>query len=263
MSDREPQFLTVGEGADARRIAILQDDGNDPGLLWLGGFKSDMIGTKAEALSDWAKANGRRCTRFDYSGHGWSEGAFEKGTISAWAEEARAVFEACCTGPTIAIGSSMGGWIALLLAKALAETGRKDGARLSGLVLVAPAPDFTEKLMWASFPDAVKKQIEETGRFEEPSEYSDEPYLITRDLIEDGRNNLLMDAPIVTGCPVHILQGMEDPDVPWQHAQSLFAKLVNEDAIFTLIKDGDHRLSRPQDIERLLSAVADMAEDTV
>jgi len=258
MSQCEPQFLNVGD--DGRRIAVLHDDGADPGLLWLGGFKSDMIGTKAAALSDWAKAHGHRCTRFDYSGHGWSDGPFEDGTISRWAEEALAVFDTFCTGPTIAIGSSMGGWIALLLAKAHLAAVGADKSRLAGLVLVAPAPDFTERLMWADFPDEIRKLIMETGRYEEPSEYSDEPYLITRGLIEDGRNNLVMDEPVKTGCPVHILQGMEDPDVPWRHAHELFTKLATDDAIFTLVKDGDHRLSRPQDIERLLAAVAGLVE---
>ena len=158
------------------------------------------------------------------------------------------------------IGSSMGGWLALLLARAhLRATGNKDG-RLHAMILIAPATDFTEELMWKRFPAAVQRQIEDIGYFERPSDYSEDPYLITRALIEDGRKNLLFGAPIETGCPVHILQGVEDPDVPWRHAQELVSRLAFDDVVLTLIEDGDHRLSRPQDIDRLLRTVSAMVD---
>lgn len=244
--------ITVGTGAAARDIAILSRSGRAPGLVWLGGFRSDMTGTKAVALDQWAAQTGRAATRFDYSGHGVSGGDFADGTISRWLEEAVAVFERETEGDQILVGSSMGGWIALLLAL---DQRRKQTARIRGLVLIAPAPDFTEALMWATFPEAVKAEILERGRYEEPSAYADEPYLITRALIEDGRNHLILGGPIETGCPVHILQGVKDPDVPWRHAVDLVTCLSGDDVVLTLIKDGDHRLSRPEDIRRLLATV--------
>lgn len=226
------------------------------GLIWLGGFKSDMDGTKAIALDQWAAEQGLSCTRFDYSGHGLSEGAFTDGTISQWTDDAETIFERITTGPQILVGSSMGGWISLLLAKRyLAKVGH-DASRIRGMVLIAPAADFTERLMWTGFPDAVKETILTEGRWEKPSDYSDDPYIITRALIEDGRQNLLMDTPIETGCPVHILQGLEDPDVPWQHAEATFHNLVRDDALITFVKDGDHRLSRPQDLDLMIKALA-------
>lgn len=235
-----------------------QRDGAAPGLVWLGGFKSDMQGSKAQALDAWAGKHGRACTRFDYSGHGESSGAFRDGTIGRWLEESLAVFTSRCEGPQILIGSSMGGWMALLLARALRQQ-KNARASLAGMVLIAPAADFTEALMWQRFPKDVKKQIEETGEWQRPSAYGDGPYPITRALIEEGRNHLLLDGLIQTGCPVRILQGVQDPDVPWQHAQALVTRLAHDDVVMTLIKDGDHRLSRPQDIARMLQAVADIA----
>ncbi|MFS8036013.1 alpha/beta hydrolase [Xanthobacter sp. AM11] len=238
---------------DGRDIAVRTLPGAAPGLFWLGGFKSDMTGTKAEALAGWAAANGRANVRFDYSGHGASGGAFEDGTISHWLEEAVAVFDRATTGPQVVVGSSMGGWIALLLARLLAARGH---TRVKALVLVAPAPDFTEALMWERFPPPVRGLIETTGRFLKPSLYGEEPYVITRSLIEDGRRHLLLGAPFAVGCPVRILQGARDEDVPWEHAMRLVTCLAQDDVVFTLVKDGDHRLSRPEDIERLLAAVA-------
>jgi pimeloyl-ACP methyl ester carboxylesterase len=261
-----PKLFSVGTGSATRLIAVRagpgrgsgpggDQPGQGPGLFWLGGFKSDMQGTKAVALSDWARAQGRACVRFDYSGHGESGGEFADGTISRWLEEACSVFAAFCSGPQIAVGSSMGGWLALLMARAL--RGPPGPAALAGLVLIAPAVDFTEALMWQRFPAAVKREIEETGVWQRPSEYSDEPYPITRDLIEDGRKHLLLGGMIETGCPVRILQGVQDPDVPWAHAQELVSRLAQDDVVLTLVKDGDHRLSRPEDIERLIRAVAE------
>ena len=222
-------------------------------MFWLGGFKSDMKGMKAEALDRWAESEGRSCVRFDYSGHGESGGAFTDGTISRWLEESVAVYLQFARDAQVLIGSSMGGWLALLLAKAVSE--RPGAALIAGMILIAPAVDFTEELMWKQFSDAARQQIEHTGVWMRPSAYGEEPYPITRALIEDGRRHLLLGGLIETRCPVHILQGVEDPDVPWRHAIELVSRFSRDDVVLTLIKDGDHRLSRPEDIERLIGAV--------
>jgi pimeloyl-ACP methyl ester carboxylesterase len=254
-----PEYLEVGAAQNARKIAVRKQPGTAPGILWLGGFKSDMRGTKAEALGEHAAQSGRAYVRFDYSGHGESGGRFEDGTISRWLEDALAVFDRFAQGPQIVVGSSMGGWIALLLARALAK--RPAGsAALAGLILIAPAPDFTEELMWAEFPPEVKREIEEKGFWMRPSAYGEEPYPVTRALIEDGRRNLVLDRPIELGCPVRILQGVQDPDVPYAHAMKLVSCLAQDDVVLTLVKDGDHRLSRPEDIERLLRTVDELAD---
>jgi pimeloyl-ACP methyl ester carboxylesterase len=257
MSDA-PEYIEVGAGAAARRIAVRAQSGAAPGLFWLGGFKSDMRGTKAEALSKHAARAGRACMRFDYSGHGESGGRFEDGTISRWLEESLAVFDAYAVGPQILVGSSMGGWIALLLARVLAKRSRAH-AVLAGLVLIAPAPDFTEELMWAEFSAEVKRDIETKGSWLRPSTYGEEPYPITRALIEDGRKHLLLDQPIEVGCAVRILQGVQDAEVPFAHAMKLVSCLAQDDVVLTLVKDGDHRLSRPEDIERLLRTIDELA----
>ena len=257
-TDQEPAFIEVGSGDGQRRIAVRARAGNFPGLIWLGGFNSDMTGTKALALDEWAAKNGRACVRFDYSGHGESGGTFIDGTIGRWLEESVAVFEQFCRGPQVVIGSSMGGWMALLLARALARR-EAPNASLAGLVLIAPAPDFTEQLMWNGFSDEIREEIMSKGVWMRPSEYGDgTPYPITRALIEEGRNHLLLGSAIEGGCPVRILQGAQDPDVPWQHAFALAHRLPAEDVVLTMIQDGDHRLSRPQDIARILAAVAEM-----
>ena len=255
MSEGILQSIEIGTGGEARRIAVRVREGGAPALFWLGGFKSDMGGTKAVALDDWAAAQGRGCVRFDYSGHGESGGDFTAGTIGRWLEESAAVFAAFVKGPAVLIGSSMGGWLALLLARELRA--RQTTGSVSGLVLIAPAVDFTEELMWKRFPDEVKQQIETQGFWLRPSQYSEAPYPITRGLIEDGRKHLLLGGLIETGCPVRILQGAKDPDVPWQHAVELSSRLARDDVVLTLVKDGDHRLSRPEDIERLIAAVAE------
>jgi pimeloyl-ACP methyl ester carboxylesterase len=256
MADLCLKSLTVGTGKEARRIALRQRQGSVPGLFWLGGFKSDMRGIKALALDQWAAAHGRAMTRFDYSGHGESAGEFAEGTIGRWLEESLAVFDACCRGPQVVVGSSIGGWLALLLAREVARR-PSPPATVVGLVLIAPAVDFTEELMWKRFPPEARRAIEESGAWARPSLYSDEPYLITRGLIEEGRRHLLLGGMIETGCPVRILQGATDPDVPWQHALELVARFARDDVVLTMIKDGDHRLSRPEDIERLITAVAE------
>ena len=256
MSDLCPKFLSVGTGIAARRIAVRVRAGAAPGLFWLGGFKSDMRGTKAEALDLWARDHGRAMTRFDYSGHGESGGDFLHGTIGRWLEESIAVFDAACRGPQVVVGSSMGGWLALLLARKIrkraAETRQ---ASITGLVLIAPAVDFTEELMWKKFSAKVKRDIERDGVWTRPSPYAEEGYPITRTLIEEGRAHLLFDGLIETGCPVRILQGVLDEDVPWGHAVELVSRIAQDDVVLTLVKDGDHRLSRPEDIERLIRAV--------
>ena len=228
-----------------------------PGIVWLGGFKSDMLSTKAAALDHFAASDGRGCLRFDYSGHGESEGRFEDGTISLWLQESLAMIRAQTQGPQILVGSSMGGWIALLAARAM---GAQEAAqRLAGLVLIAPAVDFTEKLMWAQMPAAIRQEIESKGVWLRESAYSPEPTPITRALIEDGRRNQMFDGAIDAHAPVHILQGMQDPDVPWQHAMTLVEHLAGDCVTLSLIKDGDHRLSRDEDIAALIAAVANIA----
>jgi pimeloyl-ACP methyl ester carboxylesterase len=252
MSEVRPIFLTM-DSPGKPTIAVRTREGKGPGLFWLGGFKSDMKGTKAEALDNWAESVGRACVRFDYSGHGESGGKFTEGTVGRWLEESLAVYLRFAQGPQVVIGSSMGGWLALLLARALSE--RKDVAPIAGMVLIAPAVDFTDELMWKQFSDATKREIEQKGVWMRPSEYDEGPYPITRELIEDGRKHLLLSGLIETRCPVHVLQGVQDPDVPWRHAVELVSRFSRDDVVLTLIKDGDHRLSRPEDIERLIAAV--------
>jgi pimeloyl-ACP methyl ester carboxylesterase len=228
---------------DGETIAYLRRGGKSPGVMWLGGFNSDMAGTKAEALDAWARDRGRAYTRFDYFGHGRSSGEFRKGTISRWRDDALAVLDELNQGPQVLVGSSMGAWIALLAARLRQN-------RLHSLLLIAPAPDFTEDLMWAEMSWEIRNEIMEKGEWQRPSAYGETPYPITRALIEDGRNNLVLRAPIALDCPVRIVQGMKDPDVPWQHAMRLI-DLIPGDVSITLIKNGDHRLSTPSDLKRI------------
>jgi pimeloyl-ACP methyl ester carboxylesterase len=264
MNDQQPEFLTVGASRAQRQVAVRmqagQSPGHVPGVVWLGGFKSDMKGTKAQALADWAERTGRGFVRFDYSGHGESGGNFADGTIGRWLEDSLAVFDRYCRGAQILVGSSMGGWIALLLARELRRRVAKDHAQanLAGMVLIAPAVDFTEELMWKKFPAKIKQTIEQEGAWTRPSDYEPGGYLITKNLIEEGRNHLLLGSTIETGCPVRILQGARDPDVPWQHAVELVSRLAQDDVVLSLVKDGDHRLSRPEDIAQLLRTVESM-----
>jgi pimeloyl-ACP methyl ester carboxylesterase len=255
---RDPclNFLEVGTGKAARQIAVHARAGAEPALFWLGGFKSDMKGTKAEALHHWARERGRGMVRFDYSGHGESGGEFTEGSIGRWLEESLAVWDAFCRGNQVLIGSSMGAWLALLLTREVVAR-RSTDARVTGLVLIAPAVDFTEELLWKRLAPEARCAIEQSGCWMRPSQYSPQPYPITRGLIEDGRRHLLLGGMIETGCPVRILQGVQDPDVPWQHAVELTARFAQDDVVLTLVKDGDHRLSRPEDIERLIAAVAE------
>jgi alpha-beta hydrolase superfamily lysophospholipase len=265
----EPQFLEVGSGAEARRVAYLRQaaDADRPGLVWLCGLKSEMISTKATAVAEWARSQGLSCLRFDYSGHGQSEGRFEDGTISRWLEEADAAFRSLTHGPQVLVGSSLGGYIALLLLRRLVEGrqstigGRQSEelGRIAALVLIAPAWDMTE-LMWEALPSSARRDIEERGVFLRPSRYGDGPYPITRALIEDGRTHLIGASPLDPGRPVHILHGLQDPDVPWEHTLDLAAHLSGDWTRVTAVPDGEHRLSRPEDIALLLGIIADVVE---
>lgn len=236
------------ERPDGERVAWKKVDGDGPTVVWLGGFRSDMSGTKAQALADWAGRRRRSYVRFDYFGHGASTGDFAAGTVSRWRRDAMAVMAELTQGDLVLVGSSMGGWIACLAAMVIPE-------RIRGMVLVAPAPDFTEKLIGPEIPPEGRAALEADGVWLRPSEYGD-PYPISRNLLEDGaRWSILGGEPIPLTMPVRILQGGNDPDVPWRHALELAQALKGEDVVFTLIRDGDHRLSRPHDIERLIRAV--------
>jgi pimeloyl-ACP methyl ester carboxylesterase len=253
MSIAEPEFIDV----DGNAIALRRQPGAAPGVVWLGGYKSDMLGTKADRLAAWTADKGRAFLRHDYSGHGESGGDFADGTISRWLAESLAVFRQFAGGRQILVGSSMGAWIALRMAQELRRAGED---RVAGLVLLAPAPDFTAELVEPQLTDAQRSELAEKGYFEEPSDYSNAPYIYTRALIEDGRANLVMTGPIDTHCPVHILQGLADPDVPPAHAMKLASLLPADDVTLSLITQGDHRLSRPQDLEMLAQAVEEMVE---
>ncbi len=247
--------------ADGEDIAWLRDGdpaSDRPGFIWLGGFRSDMTGTKARALAGQARAEGRACLRFDYSGHGASSGTFEDGTIGRWLAQSMAVFDALTAGPQILVGSSMGGWIALLMLRAhLAAVGRRD-MRIAGLLLIAPAADMTERLIWANASDEVRRAIAVDGVYMRPSAYGDGDYPITRSLIEDGRNHLLLGTPLDTPCPVRIVHGLEDPDVPWQLSLEIAETLASDDLSITLVKDGDHRLSTPDQLKHVFDALAQL-----
>ena len=242
-------YLTRPDGA---RLAWRRVAGEGPMVVWMGGFRSDMAGTKAQALADWALARGQAYVRFDYFGHGESDGAFEAGTITRWREDALAVMDELAPGPVIPVGSSMGGWIACLAAMARP-------AAVQGLVLIAPAPDFTEKLMGPEIDAAARHSLERQGVWMRPSDYG-EPYPITRALLEEGARWSILPGPVPIEAPVRILQGGEDPDVPWRHALELAQGLKATDLVFHLIKDGDHRLSRPQDLKRMLAAVEELVQ---
>jgi pimeloyl-ACP methyl ester carboxylesterase len=243
----EPHYLETPQG---RRIAHHRTEGAGPGVVFLGGFRSDMTGTKAVFLEDWARARGRAFLRLDYSGHGASSGGFLEGAIGDWAEDAIAAIRALTAGPQVLVGSSMGGWIALLVARALPE-------RLAGLVGIAAAPDFTENGMWSDFSDGQRRELMENGQVALPSDYSDEPYIVTRRLIEDGRDHLVLRTPLKLPVPVRLLQGSADTDVPFAVALRLFEHAECPDLRLTLVKEADHRFSD----ERCLALIARTLED--
>lgn len=254
MSIDKPQFLSVGHGADTRDIAfrLLPGTADKPLLVWLGGYRSDMKGTKALELEAFAREKGLACLRLDYSGHGESGGDFSDGTISRWLNEALAVIAQAGFGSVLLVGSSMGGWIALRALQALRTS---KSARVEGMLLIAPAPDFTIELIEPSLGETERKSLAERGYFEEHSDYSSEPNIFTAKLMDDGKANRVLTGIIETGCPVHILQGMKDPDVPWQHAMKLVEHLPADDVVISLVKDGDHRLSRPEDLALMRRAL--------
>lgn len=223
-----------------------------PGLIFLGGFMSDMSGTKALALEAYARRRGRNFLRFDYRGHGQSSGRFEEATIGDWLGDALAVLDQASEGPQILIGSSMGGWIALLAARARPE-------RVAGLVGIAPAPDFTEDLIWGRATPEQRAALESVGYVDSPSEYREAPYRITQRLIEEGRNHLLLNAPIPITCPVRLIHGMADADVPWQTSLRLAEALESADVEVTLVKSAAHRLSEPEDLARLEHAIEELS----
>jgi pimeloyl-ACP methyl ester carboxylesterase len=240
-----------------RRRSASGDGVKCPGVVFLGGFRSDMTGTKASTLDEFCHARGLGFLRFDYSGHGKSSGDFLDGTISRWFADALAAFDRLTEGPQILVGSSMGGWIMLLVALARPE-------RIKGLVGLAPAPDFTEELIWRTLSDGDRAKLLRDGKLEQPSDYSLEPTVITRALIEDGRKNLLLGGgpggAIAIAAPVRLLHGLNDRDVPHQISLRLQERLAAQDVVVNLIKDGDHRLSRPQDLARLTAAVKELVQ---
>jgi pimeloyl-ACP methyl ester carboxylesterase len=256
MSIFETSTFEVGRfEQDGVSIAYRRTEGraSKAGIVWLGGFHSDMLGEKATTLHAEAERAGRSFVRFDYLGHGESGGRFEDGTIGRWRADALAVIDQLTSGPLVLVGSSMGGWISLLCALARPE-------RVKALLLIAPAPDFTDRLMWASFDGHQKRQILETGRWMRPSPYDPAGYPITRELIEEGRAWNILEQEIPLDVPVRILQGGLDEDVPWSYSFQLVEKLRSQDVVWTLIKDGDHRLSRPEDIKRMVDAASRLAE---
>jgi pimeloyl-ACP methyl ester carboxylesterase len=259
VSDGQPQVFIVGNAPNQRRIAFRRRApvrSESPGLVWLSGYRSDMDSTKASALDAEAERRGLGLLRFDYSGHGRSDGRLQDGTISRWLEETLALIRAQSEGPQIVVGSSMGGYLALLAIRALSKAGEAE--RVKGLILIAPAVDMTEALIWAKAPDEARRAIMQEGVWRRPSAYSSEPDCFTRDLIEDGRKHLLLGGMIRTGAPTAVLQGMRDEDVPFSHALALMQRFGGDPATLTLVKDGDHRLSRPQDLQLVFDALERM-----
>ena len=236
---------------DGHRIAWRRLDGAGPTVVWLGGFRSDMTGTKAQALAEWASAAGRSYLRFDYFGHGASSGEFIDGTIGRWRADALAVIDKLAEGPLVLVGSSMGGWIACLAALARPE-------RVVGMVLIAPAADFTCQLIEPQLTEKDLTALAINGVWYRPSPYGDgDPF--TARLLEEGREWSILPGPVEIAAPVRILQGGMDEDVPWQYALHLAEVLAGSDVVFSVIKDGDHRLSRPQDLKRLIGAVEELS----
>lgn len=243
-----PDYLETSKG---RKIAYNRTTGIGPGVVFLGGFRSDMDGSKALFLKDWAAHAGREFLRFDYSGHGVSSGDFLDGCIGDWFEDAKELIETVTSGPQVLVGSSMGGWISLLLAREIPE-------KICGLVGIAAAPDFTEDSMWAGFSDAQKALLAKEGSVALPSDYSDEPYTITRRLIEDGRNRLVLRDRLPLPFPTRFLQGTDDTDVPVSVAMRLLEHVDGPDVRLTLSKGADHRFSTPDCLAMIAEAVEEV-----
>ena len=250
--DQTPADYLAPRDAASSRIAYRRLAGKSPGVVFCPGFKSDMTGAKASAVASWAAARGHACLRFDYRGHGESDGVFAEGSIGAWFADTLAAFDALTDGPQIVVGSSMGGWMALLLARA-----RPD--RVASVVGIAAAPDFTEDLMWDRMPPDLQAKLRQDGVIHQPSAYGQDPYEIHLRLIEDGRNHLLLRSPLAFDGRVRLLQGMQDADVPWQWSTKIAEALTAADVRITLVKDGDHRLSRDADILLLLRTLDELA----
>ena len=244
--------LLLLQRSNGVNIAYHAIDGVNPAIVFLGGFMSDMTGTKATALETHCRDHRRAFVKFDYRGHGASDGQFRNGTIGLWLEDSLSIIDEVAKGPLILVGSSMGGWIALLAALARPE-------RIKGVIGLAAAPDFTSDI-WNELSDAQKREMKARGHIEQPSDYSDEPYIITRDLIEDGASHSLLDAPISLRCPVRLIQGMQDTDVPWTTALRIVERLESDDVTVTLVKSGDHRLSEPEDLKRLMDTLETLCD---
>ena len=240
------------------KLAVLHQGGQTPGLFWLGGFMSNMCGGKAIAMAALAQELGLASTRFDYAAHGQSSGDFRDQTISSWLADAVAVYQRFADGPQILVGSSMGAWIALLLNQYLLEHGHPPA---KALVLIAPGVDFTKRLLPQRFAPEDFAKLDRDGELRRESRYGDGPYIYTKKLVEDGNANSLLDAPLKTGAPVHIIHGGEDPDVPLSHAQEIYRHFLHDDARFTLVPDGDHWLSRPEDLALLQSIIRSFASE--
>ena len=238
---------------DGNAVAYVRSAGAQPGVIFCGGFMSDMTGTKAMALEQFCRARGHGYVRFDYLGHGQSTGRFADGTIGRWTADAVAVIDEVTQGPQVLVGSSMGGWIMLLAALARPE-------RIHGLVGVAAAPDFTARMVADEFDDAQRAALARDGEVAITSEYDTRPYVITQALIDDGNENLLLGGAIELTCPVRLLHGMKDDAVPWQTSMKIMDALAGADVTATLVKNGDHRLSEPDDIERLWAAVGELLD---
>ncbi len=244
------RYLTTRTGG---RLAYHYSSGAEPTVVFLGGYASDMTGSKALYLETYCRARGQAFLRLDYGGHGLSSGDFLQGTIGSWADDALTVIDAATAGRIVLVGSSMGGWIMLLVALGMPD-------RIHGLVGIAAAPDFTEDLMWAELDPEQQTTLRESGELHLPSEYVDDPYPITWRLIEEGRGHLLLRGPLEIECPVRLIHGLVDPDVPWQTSLTLAERLISTDVTVTLIKGGGHRLSEPEELKVIAAKLAELVE---
>lgn len=264
MQQQETQFLVVeSSSGDPLKIAYSHapvPESEDPGIVWFCGLNSEMTSTKVSALKDWAAQTDRSMLSFDYSGHGSSDGEFARGTIGQWLNEGLTILRDVAVGPQILVGSSMGAWLVLLILRAVARNDPTvaDICKIDGAVLIAPAWDMTEELMWNQFSQAARAELQNNGFYNKPSRYGDGPYTISKELIDEGRNHLIGDDSFKPPCPVRIIHGVNDPDVPWKHANKLTHVLEGENVMLKLIQDGDHRLSREEDIAKLFAIVDDL-----